>query len=96
MRISRYRAELTDMPVDLLADPDGFWDYDSLVEAAGFDPSDEGVSIGALSQPYGGHPDGSAVVSRSGSEYLAIVECVPEPIRLPLPQRQPAFVERAA
>lgn len=96
MRISRYRVELTELPVDLLADPDGQWDYDSLIEAAGFDPQSEGVAIGALTQVYEGHPDGSAVVACTGSGYLAIVECVPEPIRLPISRRESAPMVRAA
>ncbi len=81
MRISRYLLDSSALPVDLCGDPDGEWDYETLVEAAGFDLSSE-VSIGALTEPFEGHPDGSAVVFQPGCSYVAIVECIPEPIPL--------------
>lgn len=86
MRIFRYLVDMKAVPVDFMADPDGKWTYDELLEAAGFDPDADDVCIGALSEPFEGHPDGAAVVTRaqSGRSYIAVVECVtrPEPIRL--------------
>ncbi len=97
MRIFRYRESLDSVPVDLCADPDGEWTYEALVEAAGFDLQDEGIAIGALTDAYYGHPDGSAVVATPKSGFIAIIECVPEPVRLPLPQRRETSpIERAA
>jgi hypothetical protein len=86
MRIFRYLVDMKAVPVDFYADPDGDWDYAALVEAAGFDPENADVSIGALSDAFEGHPDGSAVVTRAqaGRAYIAVIECVarPEPIRI--------------
>jgi hypothetical protein len=80
MRIYRYLDEVSAVPVDFLADPDGEWEFESLVEAAGFDPTADGVTVGALSQTYRGHSDGCAVVVKEGSNYLAVVDCVPQPV----------------
>ncbi len=82
MRIFRYLDDVSEVPVDFLADPDGEWELDALIEAAGFDPTSEGLSVGALSESYRGHPDGCAVVVKEGSSYLAIVDCIPLPVML--------------
>lgn len=80
MRISRYPVEITSVPVDFFADPDGAWNFDSLVESAGFDPENPGICIGALIADYDGHPSGSAVITELGKarSYVAIVECPAE------------------
>jgi hypothetical protein len=91
MRISRYLLDSSVLPLDLFADPDGDWEYPTLVEAAGFDSEAADVFIGALTETYDGHPDGSAVVFQPGCSYLAIVECIPEPIQL-----RPRFIELEA
>ncbi len=96
LRISRFRMDVSRVPVDFLADPDGDWEFDSLVEAAGFDPENPGVCIGALTQAFKGFPEGSAVVSAvgRGAGFVALVEYPPELARsagLPvLPQASPA------
>lgn len=81
MRIFRYLVDMKAVPVDFFADPDGNWERDSLVEAAGFDPNNEEVAIGALTDAFEGHPDGAAVVTRTleGRAYIAVVECVERP-----------------
>jgi hypothetical protein len=96
MRISRYLIDPCTLPVDAFADPDGDWDYDTLVQAAGFSVDAPEISIGALTESFCGHPDGSAVVSQLGHEYVAIIECIPEPIRLPTPNRTLHYTEAAA
>ncbi len=80
MKIMRHRVILDQLPVDFFADPDGEWTFDELVEASGFNPASPGVSVGALAQPFLGHPAGSAVVADTaertrGQQYVAIVEC---------------------
>lgn len=73
----RYRIELDEVPTDFFADPDGEWTYEELVAASGFDAETHTVCIGALTQPFRGHPAGSAVITiaeRTG-RYVAIVEC---------------------
>jgi hypothetical protein len=75
-RCELYVVDLAEIPVDFFADPDGEWDYESLVDEAGFD-LDEGVEIGALTDSFRGHPEGSAVVTLNAKNrpYVAIVEC---------------------
>jgi hypothetical protein len=65
------------IPVDFLADPDGNWDWETLVGLAGFDPGEPLVWLGALAGRWRGHPPGSAVVTAPGARgrRLAIVEC---------------------
>jgi hypothetical protein len=77
MKISRYTLSLDHVPVDLFADPDGAWEFNDLVEAAGFDPEKPGIVIGALSEPFHGHPEGCAVVAELGraKSFVAIIEC---------------------
>lgn len=108
MRISRYRIDLRQVPVDFLADPDGTWDFDDLVEAAGFDSDDRAMRIGALADAFDGYPAGAAVVSRMlgdqmASRFFAIIECEADVVReLAEPQRigfasgSPANVQDAA
>lgn len=63
MKITRYAIGPSQVPVDFLADPDGVWEFDGLVEAAGFDPDQRGIAVGALIKAFRGHPPGSAVVA---------------------------------
>ena len=76
MKVSRYQVSLKQVPVDFFADPDGLWDFESLAEAAGFDP-DQGVAVGALTGDFRGHPAGAAVVTLNAKRrpYVAIIEC---------------------
>ncbi|MGC4094961.1 MAG: hypothetical protein QM756_45000 [Polyangiaceae bacterium] len=76
MRVACYRLSLELIPVDFFADPDGQWTFEALAQAAGFG-SDEGVAVGALRQPFAGHPDGAAVVTLNSEQrpYVAIIEC---------------------
>jgi hypothetical protein len=87
MKITRYTLSADHVPVDFFADPDGAWEFNDLVEAAGFDPESPGICLGALIEPFHGHPEGSAVVTEMGRQrpYVAIVECgsMPAPQRLP-------------
>ena len=75
-RVRRYRVRLDDVPADFFADPDGSWTFETLAAAAGFAGA-QGVAIGALRQPFRGHPDGAAVVTLNVETrpYVAIVEC---------------------
>jgi hypothetical protein len=78
MKIQKYPVSLQQIPVDLFADPDGAWSYEALVAAAGLDPEVKPPPIvAALSAPWGGHPDGAAVVAHAevGEAYVAIIEC---------------------
>jgi hypothetical protein len=78
MKISLHRLSLSQIPVDLFADPDGDFSYEVLVRAAGLDPeSAPPPLIGALTEPWEGHPEGSAVVAggSDGAALVAIVEC---------------------
>jgi hypothetical protein len=77
MRIVRYRVPVNHVPVDFFADPDGDWEFDALVEAAGFEVTRPGIQVGALADRFADHPEGSAVVAEpEGGPYLAIIECV--------------------
>jgi hypothetical protein len=78
MKISRYTLSVENVPVDFFADPDGLWKFDDLVEAAGFDPESPGICVGALIEPFQGHPVGCAVVTEMGRRrpFVAIVDCV--------------------
>jgi hypothetical protein len=73
----RYRIELDEVPADFFADPDGEWTYEELVIASGFDMETQTVCIGALTQPFRGHPAGAAVITTAERDgrYVAIVEC---------------------
>ena len=80
MKIQMHRLSLQHIPVDLLADPDGAWSYESLVSAAGFDPdSSPAPIVAALAAPWRGHPEGAAVVARAleAEAGVAIIECEP-------------------
>lgn len=70
-------ATLDTIPVDFLADPDGSWEYDALTRQAGFDERGGQVSVGALTRPFAGFPEGAAVVAlMDGSEWsVALVDC---------------------
>jgi hypothetical protein len=77
MKIQMHRLSLQEVPVDLFADPDGTWTYESLVTAVGLDPDAVPAPlVAALSEPWGGHPEGAAVVVGADGEtpLLAIVE----------------------
>ncbi|MFO7178541.1 MAG: hypothetical protein DIU78_007585 [Pseudomonadota bacterium] len=76
MRVACYAVPLESVPADFFADPDGRWTFEELAEAAGFGPND-GVAIGALREPFNGHPDGAAVVTLTARTrpYVAIIEC---------------------
>lgn len=78
MRAVHVSSALEDIPVDFFGDPDGCWNYDQLAQAAGFDQAWGQLSIGALTKPYFGFPDGAAVVMFSGPEQcaIALVDCV--------------------
>lgn len=79
MKIRKYAIPLQSLPVDLFADPDGSWTYESLVRAAGFDP--EAVPpplVGALAEAWQGHPEGAAVVTSALDPVVAVVECLDE------------------
>lgn len=75
-RVACYAMPLGDLPADFFADPDGQWTFETLARAAGFSPH-EGVAIGALREPFNGHPDGAAVVTLNAEArpYIAIIEC---------------------
>lgn len=75
-RVACYAMPLGDIPADFFADPDGQWTFETLSRAAGFSPQ-EGVAIGALREPFNGHPDGAAVVTLNAEArpYVAIIEC---------------------
>lgn len=76
LRVACYALPIAEVPVDFFADPDGQWTFEGLSEAAGFSPLD-GVAIGALKEPFNGHPDGAAVVTLNSEArpYVAIIEC---------------------
>jgi hypothetical protein len=78
MRAVHVSSALEDIPVDFFADPDGCWDYDQLGRIAGFDQAWGQLSIGALTEPYGGFPDGAAVVLLASADQclVALVDCV--------------------
>ena len=71
-------AKLDAIPVDFLADPDGTWEYDTLTRRAGFDAQWGEVSVGALTRPFAGFPEGAAVVAfTSGNQCsVALVDCI--------------------
>lgn len=73
-RITRYRLSVQDVPVDFFADPDGQWEFSTLVEMAGFNPEHPGASVGALTQAFDGYPEGAAVITEVGTEcrYVAL------------------------
>lgn len=72
------------IPVDFRADPDGMWEFEALAERLGFDPRRGRMSVGALTQPYAGAPEGAAVVTLTtgGVCSVAFVDCtVPDEAR---------------
>jgi hypothetical protein len=75
-RIACYAVPVASIPADFFADPDGQWTFEALVSAAGFSEN-EGVAVGALREPFNGHPDGAAVVTLNAESrpYVAIIEC---------------------
>lgn len=77
MRVIRASANVEAIPVDFAADPDGHWEYDSLAKGAGFDEGWGQVSVGALTEPYAGFPEGAAVVTLTTGEHcsVALVDC---------------------
>jgi hypothetical protein len=80
MKVTHYILDTTHIPVDFRADPDGLTDYEALVAAAGFDANlAPAPAIGALAQPWFGHPEGAAVVTLPRRSLFAIVETANEP-----------------
>lgn len=78
MKIAMHRLSLSQIPVDLFADPDGTWTYESLVTAAGFDIREwPPPVVAALAEPWGDHPAGAAVVAGADAcaSVVAIIEC---------------------
>ena len=75
-RVACYAIPVTAVPADFFADPDGQWTFEALAQAAGFSIQ-QGVAIGALREPFNGHPDGAAVVTLNAESrpYVAIIEC---------------------
>lgn len=81
MRVIRAAANLEAIPVDFRADPDGVWEYEDLARRVGFDIAWGRMSVGALTQPYAGFPEGAAVVAlTTGAECsVALVDCTAPP-----------------
>ena len=77
MAVQILLGESNEVPVDFLADPDGRWDYEGLVQAAGFAERSGRVAIGALTEPFQGFPEGAAVVewAFAGHCARALVNC---------------------
>ncbi len=73
MRAIAILAPLESIPVDFFADPDGVWEYDELARVAGFDQAWGQLSVGALTEPYSGFPEGAAVVMLSTAKLCSIV-----------------------
>jgi hypothetical protein len=75
--VLRVTAPLSRVPVDFFADPDGVWDFESLVAHAGFQHELGEVAIGALTESYVGFPAGAAVVAVSAGQsiVIALVDC---------------------
>ena len=77
MKVVRAKAKVEAIPVDFFADPDGVWEYEALAKWAGFDPQWGQLSVGALTEPYEGFPEGAAVVTLTAGEQcsVALVDC---------------------
>lgn len=73
MRVAAVSSPLEEIPVDFMADPDGPWEYEQLADAAGFDEGWGQLSIGALTEPFAGFPDGAAVVMLTTADHYAVV-----------------------
>jgi hypothetical protein len=78
----RTEAKVDVIPVDFLADPDGFWEYESLARSAGFVLESRGresglMAVGALTEPFEGFPEGAAVVTLTTDSTcaVALVDC---------------------
>jgi hypothetical protein len=87
MKIHLHELSPHQLPVDFFADPDGAWSYESLVRAAGFDPDAVPAPlVGALAVPWGGHPEGAAVVAGPSecNAVVVIIECEPRATADPL------------
>lgn len=78
MRAAAVSFPLEEIPVDFFADPDGRWEYEELADAAGFDEGWGQLSIGALTEPFAGFPDGAAVVVLTTADHyaVALVDCL--------------------
>lgn len=77
MRVVLSSQNVDAIPVDFLADPDGVWEYDVLARQAGFDQQWGELSVGALTEPFAGFPEGAAVVTlTTGNQCsVALVDC---------------------
>lgn len=76
MQVTCYDLPLDAIAADFFADPDGYWTYEGLAQAAGL-AAYAGIAVGALKEPFGEHPEGAAVVTLNAESrpYVAIVEC---------------------
>lgn len=77
MKLVLSPTQLTAIPVDFLADPDGDWDFETLARRSGFDERWGELAVGALKEPFAGFPEGAAVVAfTSGNQCsVALVDC---------------------
>ena len=77
MKVALLPAKLDAIPVDFRADPDGVWEYEALARRAGFDERWGQMSIGALTRPFEGFPEGAAVVTYTSGAHcsVALVDC---------------------
>ena len=77
MKIRQHRLSLSQLPVDLFADPDGTWTYEELVTAAGLDPdATPPPLVAALTGEWCSHPEGSAVIASAIDDeaYVVIID----------------------
>lgn len=78
MRVTAISTSIEDIPVDFFADPDGLWEYDELAQLAGFDQGWGQLSVGALTEPCSGFPEGAAVVMFVTAEqcFVTLIDCL--------------------
>jgi hypothetical protein len=78
MRVTAISTSIEDLPVDFFADPDGLWEYDELAQLAGFDQGWGQLSVGALTEPFAGFPEGAAVVMFVTAEqcFVTLIDCL--------------------
>lgn len=66
-------SQVKSVPVDYFADPDGEWEYEPLLEAANVNPAWGKVTVGALTEPFLGFPEGAAVVTLTTGDRQSVV-----------------------